>query len=270
MLSDPSASEGTSEFYDEMWRSCGHLDAVSPAGFHRRRVLCKLVARHAGDARTVLDVGCGMGELLREIAAVLPHAQIAGTDVSAQSIVESRKRNPGYDLFQMDLTATDFETRYAEHLARYDLVTCSEVLEHIPEDQTAARNLGRLLKSRGTLVVSVPGGKKSRFDVLIGHQRHYRRRQAADLLERANLGVVTALAWGFPFHSLYRTAVRVASRATMKEPDAASAEPGTPGISSLAGSAYTLMSKVLHPLFYLNLNRAGEQIFVVAQKLDAA
>jgi 2-polyprenyl-3-methyl-5-hydroxy-6-metoxy-1,4-benzoquinol methylase len=271
MLADPStpSTEQTAQFYDDMWRFCGHLDAVSPAAFHRRRVLCKLVTQHAASATTVLDVGCGMGELLRDVAAVLPNAHIFGTDVSPQSLVESARRNPGYELFQMDLTAGDFEARYAERLGKYDLVTCSEVLEHIPEDHVAARNLARLLAPGGTLVVSVPGGRKSRFDLLIGHQRHYRRTQAAALLEQAQLRIVAALAWGFPFHSFYRTAVRMASRFAMEEPGAPSPSAPSPkkkGVSSVLAGGYALMGRVLHPLFYLNLNCAGEQIFVVARK----
>ena len=31
-------------FYDDMWRNYGHLDAVSPAAFHRRRIVVQLAA----------------------------------------------------------------------------------------------------------------------------------------------------------------------------------------------------------------------------------
>jgi 2-polyprenyl-3-methyl-5-hydroxy-6-metoxy-1,4-benzoquinol methylase len=265
--STPTDSAKTQEFYDAMWNSYGHLDAVSPAAFHRRRVLCDLVAKHAGGAKKVLDVGCGMGELLREVEAVLSGADIAGVDISARSLVESRKRNPGYELFEMDLTAEDFEKKHASRLAAYDLVTCSEVLEHIPDDRLAAARLAQLLRPGGTLIVSVPGGAKSRFDILIGHQRHYRPRDAASLLRGAGLEIRSELAWGFPFHSLYRTAVRVASRFAMPggSKPVAKAESSS-GISGLLGGAYTAMSRILHPLFYLNLDHGGEQTFVVARR----
>jgi 2-polyprenyl-3-methyl-5-hydroxy-6-metoxy-1,4-benzoquinol methylase len=259
-------SAATREFYDTMWNSYGHLDAVSPAAFHRRRVLCSLVTKHAAGAKKVLDVGCGMGELLREVEAVLPGSEITGVDISPRSLVESRKRNPDYELFEMDLTADDFEEKHASRLGAYDLVTCSEVLEHIPNDRLAAGRLAKLVRPGGTVIVSVPGGDKSRFDILIGHQRHYRPRDAASLLRHAGLDVCSELAWGFPFHSLYRTAVRVASRFAMSDSKPVAKSADSTGMSGLLGAAYTAMSRILHPLFYFNLDRGGEQTFVVARR----
>ena len=40
--------------------------------------------------------------------------------------------------------------------ASFDCVICSEVLEHIPEHEKALKELVRILKPQGTLVVSVP------------------------------------------------------------------------------------------------------------------
>src|SRR5207253_899165 len=121
-------------FYDEMWRNYAHLDAVSPAAFHRRRLVVGLASRYAGSAKDVLDVGCGQGELLREVAEAVPGARVHGADISEQSIIDSRKRNPTYDLFQLDLTAPDFSSKHASRSGAFDLVVCSEVLEHIPDD----------------------------------------------------------------------------------------------------------------------------------------
>src|SRR5690348_4853127 len=125
-------------FYDEMWRDYAHLDAVSPAAFHRRRLVARLASRYAGSARDMLDVGCGQGELLREVAEAVPGMRVHGADISEQAILDSRRRNPTYDLFQLDLTAPDFSTKHANRIGAFDLVVCSEVLEHIPDDALAA------------------------------------------------------------------------------------------------------------------------------------
>ena len=50
------------------------------------------------------DVGCGQGELLREMSRAIPNAQVHGADLSEQSLIDSRKRNPTFDLFELNIT----------------------------------------------------------------------------------------------------------------------------------------------------------------------
>lgn len=266
MRSDSSApaTEDTRAFYDDVWKKYGHLDAKSPAAFHRRRLVVQL-ARHAvPDAKRVLDVGCGQGELVSELAASFRNASVDGADVSQQSLDDTRKKSPAAELFLLDLSARDFTERNAARLGLYDLVVASEVLEHIADDARAAKNLGALIRPGGGAIVTVPGGKMSRFDEIIGHHRHYGETRLEGLLTGAGFEVERVFGWGFPFHSIYRTAVRVASRASMPEVNAPKASNGR--LSSLLGGAYSLFGSGLKPLFYLNLSRWGEQMFAVARK----
>jgi hypothetical protein len=188
--------------------------------------------------------------------------------LSEQSIIDSRKRNPTYDLFQLNLTNPDFDRDYADRLGKFEFVVCSEVFEHIPDDRTAAANLLKLLTPRGVAIVTVPGGKMSAFDKVIGHQRHYTPSSLESKLAGVNFQVEKVLAWGFPFHSFYRTAVRVASGMTIpKGPDAGAAKKERSGIVSNAlGAAYTVFGKTLKPLFYLNASVWGEQLIAVARR----
>jgi SAM-dependent methyltransferase len=255
-------------FYDEMWKNYGHLDAFSPAAFHRRRVISRLARQYAGRAASILDVGCGQGELLRQISEAIPGAKVYGADVSEQSLVDSRRRNPTFDLFALDLTHERFAEQYPTRLSGFDFVVCSEVLEHIPDDGLAARHLHDLLRPSGVAVVTVPGGKMSAFDKVIGHQRHYTPSSLEDLLTMAGLHVAEVRAWGFPFHSLYRTAVRVASSMTVPKEQAASNDGPSKrsAVSGLLGTAYAVFGKALNPLFYLNASFWGEQLIAVAQR----
>jgi SAM-dependent methyltransferase len=139
-------------FYDDMWTRYGHLEEASPAAFHRRRLVADIAARVAAPTARVLDVGCGQGELLRDLAARLPQAHIAGADLSERSLRASRAQNPTFELFPLDISAPDFAVREGARLAAFDLVVCSEVLEHIPDDQQAARNLAALLAPHGVLI----------------------------------------------------------------------------------------------------------------------
>jgi len=253
--------------YDRMWQDYGHLDAVSPAAFHRRRVIIDLARKHAAQARNVLDVGCGQGELLRQLAAAIPSATLQGADLSEQSLRTSRQRNPTHTLFQLDLGAPDFTERYASRIGDYDCCICSEVLEHIPDHALATAHLRSLLRPGGTAIVTVPGGKMSAFDRSIGHQRHYTVDGLRALLSGAGLTVIELLAWGFPFHNLYRTAVRVAARFTVpSERDELRSEPGKGAFSRVLAGAYSVFGRALKPLYYLNAARGGEQLIAVARR----
>ena len=259
-----SDQQNVAEFYDQMWKSYGHLDAASPAAFHRRRLVVALAKSASPNALRVLDAGCGQGELLAELARTFPGAEISGADVSEQSLRDTRERRAGAELFLLDLAAPDFLERQRERLGRFDVVACSEVLEHIPAAARAAANLRELLAPGGVAVITVPGGAMSRFDELIGHQRHYSPRAMRHLLERSGYQVDLAIGWGFPFHNLYRTAVRVASRAAM--PKTTADDPQRGGLTTLLSSAYSIFGRSLKPLFYLNLSRWGEQTIVVARR----
>ena len=164
----------------------------------------------------------------------------------------------------LDLVAPDFAERQRERLGRFDVVVCSEVIEHIPAAARAAESLRELLAPGGVAVVTVPGGKMSRFDQLIGHQRHYSPRAMRHLLERTGYEVDLAMGWGFPFHNLYRAAVRVASRATL--PKTTTDNRQREGLSAMLGGAYSIFGRGLKPLFDLNLSRWGEQTIVVARR----
>jgi len=76
----------------------------------------------------------------------------------------------------------------------FDLVICSEVLEHIPDDKTAVREITRVLKPGKNLVVSVPryypesicwSLSDAYHHTSGGHIRIYRNRELVDMLESA-------------------------------------------------------------------------------------
>jgi SAM-dependent methyltransferase len=255
------ANGHAADFYDAVWEEFGHLDRGSPASFHRRRITRRLALTHASSARRVLDAGAGQGLLVRELSLHMPAAVVAGADVSARSRAETSRVNPDAPVFELDLQAPDFEA-LALALGRFDLVVCSEVLEHLPNDGEAARRLRDLLEEGGHLIVTVPGGRRSRFDEAIGHLRHYDPSSLTRVLRDAGLEVVECFAWGFPFQNLYRSAVRIASRVAFRK-GSTKTQPRSL-LSDTMQAGYEMLGRVLVPLFYLNRPYWGEQLFAVA------
>jgi 2-polyprenyl-3-methyl-5-hydroxy-6-metoxy-1,4-benzoquinol methylase len=254
--------ESDGAFYDRVWDELGHFDRVSPASFHRRRLIRRLVARHAPDARSVLDAGAGPGQLVAELSLHLPAAKVSAGDVSARSLELTLARCPNATAFLLDLLAPGFETDHAARLGSFDLIVCSEVLEHLADDTLALRRLEALLAPGGCLIVTVPGGKMSHFDIAIGHQRHYRLAELERALAGAGFAITSAMAWGFPFQNLYRSAVRLASRAALP----GETQRKTSALKRGLGAGYAAFSGVMLPLFFLNLPWLGEQLVAVARK----
>jgi len=243
-----------SEFYDNVWSSLAELDAKSPAGFHRRRLLLELAREYAPFARTILEVGCGQGALLAELARAFRAADLSGIDASEAALVHARKRCSRAELSVFDLEQSDGHA----FARRFDLIVCSEVLEHLEHDALALRRVCGWLRPGGHLLVSVPGGAPTRFDLAIGHLRHYDVPLLSARLEQAGLRVDRVFGWGFPFHNLYRELVRVASAFAFNEAAPARAP------SPLLGAAYRALSLPLRSLYFLNQPFWGPQLFAIA------
>lgn len=102
----------------------------------------------------LLDYGCGAGDLMRVLAGLGARAAFTGCDVSGGMLAEAGKRWP--DAFgPVPALALQDGARTPFVDGRFDIVTISAVLHHVPVDARAAvyRELGRVLKPGGRLYV---------------------------------------------------------------------------------------------------------------------
>jgi SAM-dependent methyltransferase len=107
-----------------------------------------------GGGLAVLDYGCGAGDLMRVLGQLGARAEFTGCDVSTGMLDEAGKRwpsslGPAPALAVQDGVATPFADR------RFDIVTISAVLHHVPvaERHAVYRELGRVLKPGGRIYV---------------------------------------------------------------------------------------------------------------------
>jgi len=110
------------------------------------------VARHADLAgASVLDVGCGGGLLSESLAA--RGATVIGIDASEDTLAAARAHLEESDL-DVDYRATTAEALSGSHPGRFDLVTCMELIEHVPDAAGLVAACARLVRPGGMVVFS--------------------------------------------------------------------------------------------------------------------
>jgi len=96
----------------------------------------------------VLDVGCGGGLLSEALAGC--GAQVTGIDMAAPSLAVARAHMHQSGL-SIDYVETTAEAHAEEHPGCYDVVTCMELLEHVPEPASILEASARLVRPGGDL-----------------------------------------------------------------------------------------------------------------------
>jgi 2-polyprenyl-3-methyl-5-hydroxy-6-metoxy-1,4-benzoquinol methylase len=105
----------------------------------------------------ILDVGCGTGELL-----TLPIAQlfqldskvsILGVDVHEESILRAMA-----NVQRAGLSNISFSMDNKWQQDEFDIVLCSEVLEHVEDTKTFLSKLRKCVKEDGCLILTIPNG----------------------------------------------------------------------------------------------------------------
>ncbi len=101
--------------------------------------------------KTVLDVGCGGGILTESMAAL--GAQVTGIDLGdkALQVAKLHLLESGQ---QVDYRKIAVEDLAAEQPGHYDIVTCMELLEHVPDPASTVRAGAQLVKPGGHVFFS--------------------------------------------------------------------------------------------------------------------
>ena len=101
--------------------------------------------------RRVLDVGCGGGLLAESLARA--GAQVTGIDL-APGMIEAARLHAAESGLGIDYRVSAAETLADTAPGAYDVVTCMEMLEHVPAPAAILVTLARLVRPGGAVFVS--------------------------------------------------------------------------------------------------------------------
>jgi SAM-dependent methyltransferase len=170
----------------------------------RRRIISSVVRRlELPPGAEILDAGCGSGRNMVDLARYGP---VTGLEIADASITWARNRGIG-EIVKGSITEAPFPDD------RFDFAVCLDVLEHIDEELAALRELRRILRPGGRLLVTVPAYQSlwSEHDVINHHKRRYTRASLASVATAA--GWVTA--WTTYFNGTLLPAAAMHRRLSM-------------------------------------------------------
>ncbi|HYX20098.1 MAG TPA: methyltransferase domain-containing protein, partial [Thermoanaerobaculia bacterium] len=188
------ATTATPPDYDDLWTDVyGDIQRVGPVHRHMRR---RVSAWLAGlDYASVLDVGCGPAENYPLLAAARRLDRFGGIDISRVALDQARRRVPSGEFWNVDIQREGVP-------GRWDLVHCSLVLEHLPDDVAALTHL-RSMTARFLLLTTIGGDfeRYRRYETTQGHVRNYAKGELESKVSAAGFRILEKSAWGFPFYS---------------------------------------------------------------------
>jgi SAM-dependent methyltransferase len=134
----------------------------------------------------IVDLGCSTGYLLEDLQVRYPDALLAGVDLVAAGLRKAHVNVPEARLLQADVGALPLAD------ASVDAALSANLLEHVPDDNGALRELRRVLKpgARGVLVVPAAPSTYDYYDRFLGHERRYAKRELAGKARDAELEVL--------------------------------------------------------------------------------
>lgn len=197
-MSDPEAYR---ERYDTLWRDLwANTHAGGPMARTRYRLALHWLSLGPESSGRVLDVGAGNGAFMALALRRSPRLQIYGAEYSQAAI------DLAHPAIKDRLARCDLQgSQPLPWGGGFELISCMEVLEHLPDDALALEHVAKALSPGGRLFVSVPAWQAlwGPQDVTAGHVRRYEPDVLRERLTRAGLKVKRIKCWGGPFTWFY-------------------------------------------------------------------
>lgn len=246
-MNDPS--HGYESFYDGMWEKAGEFANYNPSSIFRRSWVVEWSRKLTWSRH--LDIGCGTGTVIRDLDTAHGGAfRHTGVDLSAKVCERNALEQPRHTFQPHDIQAAPLP-------ADYDLVTCIEVLEHLPDPERALSHLADSCLPGGHILLTTPTGPIHTTERGFGHLRHFTLAELRAMFAASGFETIHASRWGWPFHDVSRALANIHPRAAL---------------STFATERLSVGARAIYGFWgllnRLNIPGHGQQLLSVARKVS--
>lgn len=120
--------------------------------WHSHKIKLAKIIIEKRQFQNCLDVGCASGFMISEISKVFTRAKYFGIDIYDKAIDYAKKTYPNINFQVASASRLPFKSNY------FDLILFYETIEHVQDPGECLKEINRVLKSRGTLVLTMDSG----------------------------------------------------------------------------------------------------------------
>ncbi len=150
--------------------------------------------------KSILDCWCGDWYLVSVLKDKYWTADVTmhGIDYSKAVTDINKVKRPDIDFSYWDLWLPLLSAR------TYDVVICSEVIEHIVDRHQVVWNLSKLISSWWYIILSTQSGKRYESDLVNGHVKHFSLQELEDDFAQYNVQTIFSYKKWFPWYDLQK------------------------------------------------------------------
>lgn len=148
MNADQAELDKFGGFSQQWWEPVGEFELLQKVNPHRVGFVDQQVGL---PGKRLLDVGCGGG--LAAEASATRGALVTGLDL-APALIEAASAHARSRGISVEYLCKAVEALADERPSHYDVVTCFEMLEHVPQPSSIVQSIARLLKPGGHAFIS--------------------------------------------------------------------------------------------------------------------
>lgn len=188
--------------YDDLWSGVwANAHAGGPMARTRYRLATRWLKLHSASQDRILDVGAGNGAFMGTALRLAPQLEIYGAEYSQNAIEQAHPQlRP-----RLSHCNLQDESAVLPWGGNFRILTCMEVLEHLPDDVLAIRQMREALAPEGLLFISVPAwaSQWGPQDEVAGHVRRYEPEVLRERLRSSGFETLQMACWGGLICRLY-------------------------------------------------------------------
>ncbi|HVZ67493.1 MAG TPA: class I SAM-dependent methyltransferase [Patescibacteria group bacterium] len=176
-------------------KTSGQTKLISEKDF-TYKLLLPIINRYDKGKKKVLDIGCGAGTISLYLAS--KGHSVKGIDISNKAIKACIKSAKDMRINNVHFQRIDFP--HTIPTGKFDLIICTEIIEHLDQDIQALKKMYRILNKNGVLILSTPSidaplnklGLTKKFDKRVGHLRRYKKNDLIKTLKKENFKIISS------------------------------------------------------------------------------